>query len=196
MRKTIDPTSHDGPEARLDSRSTTQRSIPLKNPLLAAFLAWLVPGLGHIYQGRRAKGILYMVCILGLFFTGLVLGEGKIVFWRWTHPTQDSENFRFSYVCQFFVGLAALPALIQATLAKYGLGPILWGYLAEPPINQLNGLHSRLGKLLEVGWVYTVIAGLLNILAIYDAFEGPAHADEEEPEPAGSLDGLKSEVRA
>ena len=35
------------------SRST----VPLKNPAKAAFLAWLVPGLGHFYQGRTGKGI-------------------------------------------------------------------------------------------------------------------------------------------
>ncbi len=186
---------------RLNPSANPQGLIPLKNPPTAAFLAWLVPGLGHIYQGRRAKGILYMVCILGLFFTGLALGEGKNVFWRWTSPSQDSENFRFSYFCQFFVGLPALPALIQATLAKYGSGTVLFGYLAEPPLVELNALHAKYGKLVEVGWVYTVIAGLLNILAIFDAYEGPAHADDEaaEPAPAGvsaRVEGLRPEGHA
>jgi hypothetical protein len=155
--------------------------INLKNRYLAALLAWLVPGLGHWYQGRRGKAILYGTCILGLFFAGLLLGEGKNVFWRWTSPLRDAENFRFSYICQFFVGLPSLPALIQATLAHYGYGPILGGYLAEPPLVELNALHPKLGRLLEVGWIYTVIAGLLNILAIYDALEGPVYADEQEP---------------
>ena len=35
----------------------TPPPIPLHNPYLAAFLAWLVPGLGHIYQKRTAKGL-------------------------------------------------------------------------------------------------------------------------------------------
>ena len=67
-----------------------------------------------------------------------------------------------------------------------------------PPQEGINGLYPRLGKLVEVGWVYTVIAGLLNILAIYDAYEGPAYADEpEEPAQADApvavakVDGLK-----
>jgi hypothetical protein len=47
----------------------------------------------------------------------------------------------------------------------------------------VNGLHPRLGNLVEIGALYTTIAGLLNILAIYDAYDGPAHLDEEE-EPA------------
>jgi ABC-type sugar transport system permease subunit len=42
-------------------------AINLKDPRVAALLAWLVPGLGHFYQGRTAKGVLFSVCILGTF---------------------------------------------------------------------------------------------------------------------------------
>ena len=55
--------------------------------------------------------------------------------------------------------------------------------MAEPPQNVINGLHPRLGKLVEIGTIYTTVAGLLNVLAIYDAYEGPAYADEDEPAP-------------
>jgi len=160
--------------------------VPLKNPALAALFAWAIPGGGHWYQGRYGKAILYFVCIFGLFLAGLIMGDGKNVFWRWTSPSTDPEQFRYSFLCQFFVGMPSLPALIQATLAHYGHGPILWGYLAEPSLVELNGVHARLGKIVEIGWVYTVIAGLLNILAIFDAYEGPAHLDEEEPELVAS----------
>jgi hypothetical protein len=73
--------------------------------------------------------------------------------------------------------------------------------MAEPPQNVLNGLHPRLGKLVEIGTIYTTVAGLLNILAIYDAFEGPAYLDEEntlasEPTASPELTGLKAEGRA
>lgn len=160
----------------------SQPNVPLRNPRIAALLAWLVPGLGHIYQGRVGKGILYAVCILSLYFTGLVLGEGKIVYWRWVNPLGNPERFCLYYLGQFFVGLPALPALIQGTLKYYGKDPILWGLLAEPSQNAINALHPKLGKLVEIGSMYTAVAGLLNILAIYDAYEGPAYlqADEEE----------------
>ena len=168
--------------------------IPLKNPTIAAVLAWLVPGLGHWYQGRRGKAVLYAACILGLYLTGLALGEGKIVYWKWINPLRDPENFRASYLCQFFVGLAALPGLIQGTLHYFGHAPIFWGFLDVPDQNAAFGIYPKLGKLVEVGWVYTVIAGLLNILAIYDAYEGPAYADEEaEPAPAPAAEALKAE---
>lgn len=156
-----------------------QPTIDLKDRNLATLLAWLVPGLGHLYQGRRGKALLYATCILGLYFLGLALGEGKIVYWEWINPIGNAEKFRASYLCQFFVGLPALPGLIQGTLRYYGHDPILWGFLDNPGPNAINALHPKLGKLVEVGWVYTVVAGLLNILAIYDAREGPAHADDE-----------------
>src|SRR5207244_4170491 len=44
---------------------------------LAAFLSYLFPGLGQIYQGRIAKGVLFFVCIYGLFFYGMYLGSGS-----------------------------------------------------------------------------------------------------------------------
>jgi hypothetical protein len=158
----------------------SQPSVPLRDPLKAAFLAWLIPGWGHLYQGRKGKAILYATCILGLYLMGMLMGDGKIVYWRWVSPFEKPEKFCIYYLGQFWVGLAALPALIQGTLQHYGHDPILGGFLAEPPQAILNGLHPRLGKLVEIGTIYTTIAGLLNILAIYDAYEGPAYVEYEE----------------
>jgi hypothetical protein len=161
----------------------SEQSVSLRNPYKAALLAYLVPGLGHIYQGRIGKGILYAVCILGLYVIGMVMGEGKIVYWRWVNPLNNPEKFCLYYLGQFFVGLPALPALIHATLSQIGLDPdhhFLWGFLAEPSQVALNGMQFRLGKLVEIGTIYTTVAGLLNILAIFDAFEGPAYTEGEE----------------
>ena len=47
-----------------DSQSNDQ-AIQLKDPLVAGVLAWLIPGLGHFYQGRNAKGALFAICIMG-----------------------------------------------------------------------------------------------------------------------------------
>src|SRR3954454_16188387 len=81
---------------------------------------------------------------------------------------------------QFFAVLPALPDLIQGTLSYFYFRPILGGFMAEPPQHVINGLHPRLSKLVEIGTIYTTVAGLLNVLAIYDAYEGPAYADIEE----------------
>ena len=165
----------------------SQPPVDLRNPYKAALLAWLVPGLGHYYQARTRKAILYAVCIFGLYFLGFFMGEGKIVYWRWVNPLQNPEKFCIYYIGQFFMGLAAFPALIQATLKEMGMNPILWGFLAEPPQNVINGLHPRLGKLVEIGTIYTTVAGLLNVLAIYDALEGPAYQESEESQEESEL---------
>jgi hypothetical protein len=160
----------------------SESQIPLRNPYRAALLAWLIPGLGHFYQGRRGKGWLYAICILGLYLVGFLLGEGKVVYWRWVNPLNNPEKFCLYYVGQFFVGLPALPALIQGTLHYLSpeSGPLFWGFMAEPSQNVLNALQGR-GKLIEIATIYTTVAGLLNILAIYDAYEGPAYVEAEEP---------------
>lgn len=179
-----------------------QPPISLRNPLKAAFLAWLFPGLGHFYQGRIGKAILYSVCIMSLYLIGFAMGEGKIVYWRWVNPLANPEKFCLYYLGQFFVGLPSLPALIQGTLKYYGMNEILWGFMAEPPQNVINGLHPRHSKLVEIASMYTAVAGLLNILAIYDAYEGPAYTDDEEEaeKPVNvvkpALNGLTSEAQA
>jgi hypothetical protein len=62
----------------------------------------------------------------------------------------------------------------------------------------LQDLHSRLGKQFEVALVYTWIAGLLNILAMWDAYEGPAYGygDEEQDDEDESPDDSAGETAA
>ena len=187
----------------------SQDTIPLKDPVLAAFLAWLVPGLGHLYQGRTAKAILFFVCLMGTFLYGCYLGSGdkqnkvgwaRVVYFQW-----DDEDTRFSYFGQLGIGAPALPALVQAFRARHGKEPLLGGFMAPPrPVAPsgpahgedlalkaladqptLDDLHYQLNAYFELGTVYTLIAGLLNVLAIYDAWGGPVFTppkreDEEE----------------
>ena len=70
----------------------SQPPISIRNPATAAFLAWLIPGLGHYYQGRKGKAFLYAFCILGLYCLGMLMGEGKIVYWRWVNPLEQPRK--------------------------------------------------------------------------------------------------------
>ncbi len=83
--------------------------IPFKNRYLAGVLAFLFPGAGHVYQGRYFKGILCGVCVLVTFFYGMALGNWSVVYWK-----KDPTNFLNPYYAQVFVGLPALPSLVQA----------------------------------------------------------------------------------
>jgi hypothetical protein len=145
--------------------------IDLRDPWLAAFLAWLIPGLGHFYQRRWAKGVLFFVCILGTFLYGLAIGDGKVVY-----ASFRPQDRRLQFLCQAGVGLPAMPALVQSMRVRQGKQP--WGTFMAPPKLGPNGgeLHiwqKELHRAFELGTVFTMIAGLLNILAIYDAWGGP-----------------------
>ncbi|HWB08720.1 MAG TPA: DUF6677 family protein [Pirellulales bacterium] len=177
--------------------SEEQIEIDLKDPLFAAFLAWLIPGMGHWYQGRRHKAVLFFVCILGTFFYGLYLGEGRVVY-----ASMRDNDRRLPYLCQVGVGLPALPALIQAKRKVPFQVPIFKDkdFMAPPKevlppgsmrTDDLDRLHKRLHRYWELGTVYTMIAGLLNILAIYDAWGGPAFStpakkdEDDKPDDSG-----------
>lgn len=177
--------------------------IDLKDPRLAALLAWLWPGAGHLYQGRTAKGILFMVSILSLFFFGLGISGGHAVY-----ASFASEDFRFSYLCQLPVGVPAFPALVQDALVSKGMTPLLGGYMAPPTervrpeeADQLADWQEEYGLFMDLGITYTMIAGMLNIFAIFDAFAGPAYVVDEpaphaSPNPGTAADGETSPAAA
>jgi hypothetical protein len=154
--------------------------VHLKNPGLAALLAWLWPGAGHLYQGRTAKGILFMVCVLGTYFYGFALGEGHVVYASWRKIDR-----RLPYLCQVGVGLPALPALVQTMGDKPLFGEfmkqpqVLPGWQVGTEADELSKWHASAGIMFEFGTLYTMVAGLLNILAIYDAFAGPVFPKDE-----------------
>ncbi|MFO0876780.1 MAG: DUF6677 family protein [Gemmataceae bacterium] len=197
---------------------------------LAGVLSYLVPGLGQIMQGRIGKGLLFLVCIYTLFFYGLYLGRGEITLDGKTYsvsgnvylPDTTEEGARDrqfppllqnlynrpQFAGQFWVGIAAWPALVQyfyeddAARLRRELTtgkmidqdevdrkreelaqkerepsrghPVLGNFMREPDPIAINAVHNAGDKRLELAWVYTVIAGVLNILVIYDAVAGPA----------------------
>jgi hypothetical protein len=54
-------------------------------------------------------------------------------------------------------------------------------YCAPPDADTIQDLHGRLGKFYDLAIAFTMIAGLLNVLAIWDAIEGPAYGFGDEP---------------
>lgn len=158
--------------------------VDLRNRPLAALLAWLVPGAGHFYQRRYAKSGLFFVCIMSTWILGFVLGGGHVVYASW----QPGDK-RWHYLLQAGVGAPALPALVQGRAMNNAttrgktdrdFKPMLGGFMAPPfrPVDEkeadeVSAWYARFGAGYEMGTWYTVIAGLLNILVIYDAYGGP-----------------------
>ncbi len=181
------PTPDTTADARTSTSAPPEVVIDLKDPRLAAFLAWLVPGLGHFYQGRNAKGFLFLVCILGTFLYGLYIGDGRVVY-----ASTPSILTRWQYLFQLGVGLPATPALVQRARMEDGKGPLpLLGDLMRPPRmkgefdstdlsnhqvrhpDEVAKWNHDSADMFEMGTVYTIVAGLLNLLVICDAFGGP-----------------------
>jgi hypothetical protein len=180
-----DPLAQDG--ASGSSPADPPLEIDLRDPSIAALLAWLWPGAGHLYQRRYAKAALFMVCILGTYFFGLALGEGKVVYAAWNR----SEK-RWQFIPQVAVGLPAAPALVQALVSRGRSEPLWGGFMAGPRgrddqerAAQLSQWHNDLNIRFELGTLYTMVAGLLNVLAIWDAYGGPVVSEPGEKKERG-----------
>ena len=175
--------------------SSTDQDRPVS--LLAGILSYLVPGLGQICQGRVGKGLLFMVCLLSLFFTGQAMGGWKNVYIPTSDPPAWDNGFdpppnvrqqrfgqlfrnlyqRWHFVGQFWIGAAAWPAIWQyfeLPVPSAETQPFLNRLQRAPTENEINDFLVNSDKTPDLGWIYTVIAGVLNILVIYDAYAGPA----------------------
>jgi hypothetical protein len=149
--------------------------------------------------------VLFSVCILGTFFYGLYIGNGQVVY----ASTTPNLLTRWQYFFQLGVGLPATPAIVQAMRAENGKGPLpLLGDMMRPPGRHAPPSRDQSGNevlhpdevakwnhdsadMFEMGTVYTIVAGLLNLLVICDAFGGPLviHPPEEKEKGSGSGGG-------
>lgn len=77
-----------------------------KSPLLAAFLG-LVPGLGNIYNGLYARGFVFFLLVVSLFYTAIESGEGP-------HLALLIPSLIFVWLFNIFDGYR------QATLINWG----------------------------------------------------------------------------
>ena len=122
--------------------SASAAPVDLKTPWLAALLSWAVPGAGQIYQGRYFKGIVFAVCILGMFFFGVNMGEGRPVYSSY-YTVSEGQVFKkrnYGYLSQILVGTAAMPAMLQARRFDSYRNTVL----PESPIEEV--FHGRISN--------------------------------------------------
>lgn len=63
-------------------------------------------------------------------------------------------------------------------------------FFDRPPLRQFRGeqvshWHRRLGRWFDIGTLYTMLAGMLNVLVVYDAWAGPLGTPTDEDRKAG-----------
>jgi len=124
--------------------------------VLVGVAAWAVPGAGHLLIRERRRAIIICITVLSLFLTGLYIGSLGVL-----EPIQTAW-----YI---FVGqMLTTPAV---------------GVLTD--IAQ-KGEYFVAGRPADIGLIYTIIAGLLNLLcisnAVYMAYCGRGQLIGEEEE--------------
>lgn len=126
----------------MNKSDTTQRYPSF----IVVLASWLVPGAGHFLVGRRGKGLLFCLCLSGLFLTGLYL-KGNI----FTPGGEDTQTFILS---------------IFGTVGNLGLGLY---YLLSLLFYRIAGEITY--RYFEIGMLYSLTAGVLNYLIMVDAVD-------------------------
>jgi hypothetical protein len=126
--------------------SSEAAPLPVRSPYLIIFLAWLIPGAGHLLLARRGRGAIVLSTVLLTFVVGLLM-HGPMF--------QPHGGDLLSTLIQYGGFLGDLSSGILYLLA-------VWlGYNA-PDVAAFSP---------DYGQKFLVAAGLLNILAIVDAYE-------------------------
>lgn len=134
------------------------------NALVSCVLAWVIPGGGHFYLGKRKRALVFFLVVLATFLLG-VLNEGRSYL-------MDREQ----------------PLTYLATLTNVATGPLelisrhstyrsfVYVLPADPTAPETARLLSLMREKVksvadEYGTTYILAAGLMNILLILDAFD-------------------------
>jgi hypothetical protein len=127
-------------------KKTKEPMAPVGAWLPAIAMAWLVPGGGHFFLKRRGRGALVAFAVIAMFALGImtrgILFEPK---------TGDLLTTLIYY--GGFLGDLASGALYLLTV---------WLGYAQPDVA---------GHVHDYGTKFLVTAGLLNVLAMVDAYE-------------------------
>ena len=122
--------------------TAADRAASSANPYLMFAWAWAIPGAGHLWQGRIQKGLIFLITLPLMFLFGLWL-EGRLFPFEMTQP---------------LVALAAF--------ADIGVGvPYVIAKVMGAGTGQVIAITY------EYGNAFLIVAGLLNMLVVLDAFD-------------------------
>lgn len=142
----------------------TSRARPAAAPFVACLLAWLVPGLGHLYLGRKGRAGVFFTVVVSLFALG-VASDGAASLFEQRQPLTFLATLD---------NLATGPVDLISRYATYGaIVYALPGEEGDPRRAELLvRLRTRVRSVTyEYGTTFLLTAGLMNILLILDAFD-------------------------
>lgn len=111
-------------------------------PWLPCFLAWLIPGAGHLYLGKRNRGFIFFSAITLMFTLGIVLG-GRLSVADFSHLLTVGAKF---------ADMGNGIAYFLATMLGAGEGRVL-------------------DSTYEYATMFLRVSGLLNWLVILDVYD-------------------------
>jgi len=142
----------------------TEAPYPRVSPVLPCVLAWLLPGLGHLYLGKKGRAAAFFFVVLFTFGFGLASGGTASLI----DPQQP-----LSYLATFD-NLALGPLDVIARLAS--VGELVYRL---PPdegdpgrLSLMTHLRERVRHpTYEYGNTFLLTAGLMNLLLLLDVFD-------------------------
>jgi len=141
------------------TQSRPPRQLERFEPV-AALLAVIFPGAGHLFLREYKRGVMVGVGVLGLFFGGMFIGGIDVI---------DSREDRLWFVGQALVGPIALGvnAVHQSRKVADRASPT--GTRTPRPYEQAAFNEKSIAKMNELGTLFATIAGMLNLIAVLDA---------------------------
>jgi hypothetical protein len=130
------------PPLRAASTAARGRSIEKGSLVLLCLAAWAVPGSGHLWLGRCQKGLIFLVALPLMFGIGLAL-QGRL-----------------------FPFVPSQPLVALAAVADVGIGLT---YFAARMLEFGRGTVTAVTY--EYGNTFLIVAGLLNLLVVLDAYD-------------------------
>jgi hypothetical protein len=123
-------------------RASVDRDTQSGGIVLLCLAAWAVPGAAHLWLGRRAKGLIFLVALPLMFAIGVAI-MGRLFPITLADPLVGIEG-----LADLGIGL---PYFIASALG-YGAGDVT-------------------AVTYEYGNAFIIVAGLLNLLVVIDAYD-------------------------
>ncbi len=176
---------------------------------LALVLAWVVPGLGHLLIGQKARGAIFLVTIHGLFGLGLLIGGIRVInppdqaIWTYTQflsgwpmilANRLEKNSRLelgdhTYPDGTTEYKGQLQLLFESQRPAMIPGETEEQRLAREQARTIKFIQDHPSfanhpKIQDLGAVYCGIAGMLNLLVMFDVLLRITGSVREDPAAA------------
>ncbi|RME03181.1 MAG: hypothetical protein D6805_07340 [Planctomycetota bacterium] len=135
-----------------------------KSAEIGLLLGILFPGLGHWYIGKRGKALFFAFVLGGTFLLGFYLCDfGEVAAYDFVRTSDGyHREWRYSFLAQMGIGVLSW---VPAAYRKFR------NYRDEDPLpEEAERMRVVPSKRLH-GLLYMMVAGILNILVAYNAFE-------------------------